>query len=292
MSTYGASPVKRARRSKDELTVIQEGLIGILEADNPQTLRGLYYAGTVRGLYPKTEQSYKLVGREMVKLRRAGRAPYRWLADNSRWVRQPQTYGGVEEMLESGADYYRRDLWRYNPVAVEVWCEKDALAGVLYEVTAEYAAPLYVVSGFSSLTYTYEAAQAIAIREKPTYIYYLGDHDPSGIWIPRKIEQGLREHAPEAEVHFEKLAVTPKQIKAYGLPSRPTKRTDSRAKGFEGDSVELDSIPASTLKQMVRAAIVQHLDPARLAAVKRTERLERETLYEMLERLQRGDDDL
>ena len=93
-----------------------------------------------------------MVSREMVKLRRAGRAPYHWLADNSRWVRRPQTYGGVEEMLSSGAHYYRRDLWRENPVAVEIWCEKDALAGVLYEVTAEYAAPLYVVSGFSSLT--------------------------------------------------------------------------------------------------------------------------------------------
>lgn len=288
MSIYESSPVKRSRRTKDELSAIQEGLIGILEADNPQTLRGLYYAGTVRGLYPKTEKSYKMVGREMVKLRRAGRASYRWLADNSRWVRAPQTYGGVEEMLESGAHYYRRDLWRDNPVAVEIWCEKDALAGVLYQVTAEYAAPLYVVSGFSSLTYTFEAAEAIRERGKPTYIYYLGDHDPSGIWIPRKIEQGLREHVPGAEIHFVKLAVTPKQIAAFRLPSRPTKRTDSRAKGFEGDSVELDSIPASTLKELVRAAIVRHLDPAHLAAVKRTEELERETLYDVLDGLKGG----
>ena len=281
MSVYQSSPVKR--RTREELSAIQDGLIRILEADNPQTLRGLYYAGTVRGLYPKTEKSYKMVSREMVKLRRAGRAPYRWLADNSRWVRRPQTYGGVEEMLSSGAHYYRRDLWRENPVAVEIWCEKDALAGVLYEVTAEYAAPLYVVSGFSSLTYTYEAAEAIREREKPTYIYYLGDHDPSGIWIPRKIEQGLREHVPEAEIHFIKLAVTSEQIKALGLPSRPTKRTDSRAKGFEGDSVELDSIPASTLKELVRTVITQHLDPARLAALRRTEALERESLYNLLE---------
>ncbi len=136
MSVYETRPVKRTRRTKDQLSAVQEGLIDILEADNPQTLRGLYYAGTVRGLYPKTERSYKMVGREMVKLRRAGRAPYRWLADNSRWVRAPQTYGGVEEMLESGAHYYRRDLWRENHFVVVFFLYKEALDGFLFYLSA------------------------------------------------------------------------------------------------------------------------------------------------------------
>lgn len=281
----------RKRRTQEELSGIQDGLINILRADNPQTLRGLYYAGTVRGLYEKTEKNYKLVSRELVKLRRAGIVPYRWLADSSRWVRKPQTYGGVDELLESGADYYRRDLWRDNPVAVEIWCEKEALAGVLFEVTAEYAAPLYVVKGFSSITYIFEAAEAIREREKPTYIYYLGDHDPSGIWIPRKIEQGLREHVPDAEIHFTKLAVTPEQIELWELPSRPTKRSDSRAKDFIGNSTELDAIPASTLKELVRTVIARHLDPERLAALRRTEALERSALYDLLDRFNGGDHD-
>ena len=77
----------------------------------------------------------------------------------------------------------------------------------------------------------------------PAYIYHLGDFDPSGLNAAREIEKTLREMAPEAEIHFERLAVTPEQIGIWSLPTRPTKTTDSRAKGFGDISVELDAIP-------------------------------------------------
>ena len=34
------------------------------------------------------------------------------------------------------ADFYRRSLWDEQPVYVEIWLEKEALAGVLYGETA------------------------------------------------------------------------------------------------------------------------------------------------------------
>ena len=37
------------------------------------------------------------------------------------------------------------------PVYVEVWCEKDALAGVLMEETEVYDVPLMVAKGYSSI---------------------------------------------------------------------------------------------------------------------------------------------
>jgi hypothetical protein len=43
------------------------------------------------------------------------------------------------------------------------------------------------------------------------------------------------------------------------LPTRTTTRTDSRAKAWIGDSVELDAIPANTLRQMVQTAIKRQL---------------------------------
>jgi hypothetical protein len=57
-----------------------------------------------------------------------------------------------------------------------------------------------------------------------------------------KIEETLREMAPEAEIHFERLAVNPGQIAAWRLPTRPSKTTDSRSKNFGSTSVELDAI--------------------------------------------------
>jgi hypothetical protein len=59
-------------------------------------------------------------------------------------------------------------------------------------------------------------------------------------------------------IHFERLAITVRQIEAYGLPLRPTKSSDSRAAKFtevgEG-SVELDALHLDVLRNLVRLAI-------------------------------------
>src|SRR5262249_17404969 len=155
---------------------------------------------------------------------REGRIPYSWISDNTRWVRKPTTYTGVSNFLLRTARLYRRDLWDNSENYVEIWCEKDALAGVIMEETNEFDVPLMVLRGFSSDTYLQAAADAIENQGKPAYIYQLGDHDPSGVWIAKKIEEGLRRHAPNADIHFERIAVLPEQIAAWRLPSRPTKR--------------------------------------------------------------------
>jgi hypothetical protein len=43
--------------------------------------------------------------------------------------------------------------------------------------------------------------------------------------VPTK--KGLRQHARRAEIHFERIAVTPAQISAWNLPSRPTKQIEA-----------------------------------------------------------------
>ena len=131
------------------------------------------------------------------------------------------------------------------PVYVEVWCEKDALAGVLMEETEVYDVPLMTARGYSSLTFLHSAAMAIRAKDKPAFIYHFGDLDPSGRDAARDIEAKLRRYAPGAEIHFECPAVTREQVEQWNLPTRPTKQTDTRAKKFVGTSVELDAIPAA-----------------------------------------------
>ena len=94
-----------------------------------------------------------------------------------------------------------------------------------------------------------------------------------------KIEQTLRELAPEADIHFKRVAVRPEQIEDWHLPTRPTKTTDSRTKRWTGgESVELDAIEANQLRQLCDFNISMHIDRDRLAKMEVAERSERELL--------------
>lgn len=117
-----------------------------------------------------------------------------------------------------------------------------------------------VSRGYSSLSYLHGAAMQIKYIYQPTHIYYFGDYDPSGRDIPIDIEAKPRRFAPEAEIHFEIIGVTPEQIEIFNLQTRPKKKTDSRSKNFEGESVEVDAIPPNILCLMVRQVMERHID--------------------------------
>jgi hypothetical protein len=112
-------------------------------------------------------------------------------------------------------------LWTDADCYVEIWLEKDALAGVLYPVTSVYDVPLMVARGRASLSLLYGAAEYINNLTVPAYIYHLGDFDPSRVNAGEKIEEALRELAPDADITFERLAVRPEQITAWARHKRP-----------------------------------------------------------------------
>lgn len=261
---------------------IRNAILEVLAEQHPATCRGLYYALVSRGVIDKTEVEYKsTVIRVTGEMRRAGELPYDWLADNTRWMRKPHTWSSMEQALRLTAQTYRRSVWDAQGEYVEIWLEKDALAGVIYDVTDEWDVPLMVTRGYASLTFLFSAAQTIKAVAKPTTIYYLGDHDPSGVDIPRKVESDLRRLAPRAELSFARLAVNPEQITTLNLPTRPTKKSDSRSRSFIGDSVEVDAISAPVLRRMVADAIESHVDPHTLAVTQAVEAAERATFTQM-----------
>lgn len=284
-STNGVSrprPTKGGRRTKAQIAALREALYATLADEHPMTVRQVFYRLVSQGVVAKTEQEYKgVVCRLLVQMRVAGDIPFGWIADNTRWMRKTRSYSSMEEALRLTAKTYRRALWDDQPVYVEVWTEKDALAGVLLDETDGWDVPLMVSRGFSSVTYLHEAAEAIAAQGKPAFLYYFGDHDPSGVRIDRAIERRLREFAPDAEIHFERVAVLPDQIEAWGLPTRPTKRMDSRSKTFEGESVEVDAIPPNLLRQLVQVCISRHVDSHALTVLAAAERSERELLFDL-----------
>jgi hypothetical protein len=135
-----------------------------------------------------------------------------------------------------------------------------------------------VARGYSSISFLHSSARAIEAKGKPAFIYHFGDLDPSGVDAARDIEAKLRRYAPDAEIHFERPAVTRQQANEWNLPSRPTKLTDTRAKKWIGTSVELDAIPAARLRSIVRECIERHIDQQQLAMLRTAEESERELL--------------
>jgi hypothetical protein len=270
--------VKRDRATKVEVEARRDALYDIIEGMHPMTVRQVYYQATVKHLVEKTEKGYLKVGQDLVLMRKNGRLPYDWLTDTSRRRIQVACYDGIEHALRQAAEAYRKDLWADADCQIEIWVEKDALAGVIESVTEEYCVPLMVARGYSSLSFLHEAAQYSNSLSLPTYVYHLGDYDPSGVNAGEKIEETRREMT-DVEFHFERLAVTPQQITDWHLPSRPTKLTDSRAKKFgNAESVELDAIDPARLRDLVKAAIERHLSPARLQELKQAEERERALL--------------
>jgi hypothetical protein len=282
--SYRSRPItRRKRRSAAEISGLKQAIYALLEEDHPQTVRQVFYRLTSAGQIEKSEDDYKnVVGRLLVKMRLAGEVPFDWIADNTRWMRKPKTFSSMEQALANTAQAYRRSLWDDQSLYVEVWTEKDALAGVLLEETARWDVPLMVSRGFASVSYLYEAAEVINQTRKPAFLYYFGDHDPSGIHIDRAIERRLREFASDAEIHFERVAVRPEQIAEWHLLTRPTKKSDSRSKGFSGGSVEVDAIPAVKLRELVSDCITRHMDQGVLRRTERIEQLERETLANLV----------
>ncbi len=78
---------------------------------------------------------------------------------------------------------------------------------------------------------------------------------------------------------------TQEQIKVWELPSRPTKTTDTRAKGFGDISVELDAIEPGRLRRLVEYYIEKHLPTHQLQVLQAAEASERTLLAGMVAKL-------
>src|SRR5205085_9331547 len=115
-------------------------------------------------------------------------------------------------------------------------------------------------------SFLYSAAESMEQEDRDCYVYHFGDHDPSGVNAAEKIEETLNDLAPSANIIFQRVAVTPAQIRRWRLPTRPTKTTDTRAKSWGGgdESVELDAIEPARLRDLVRGCIETHLPPEEL----------------------------
>jgi hypothetical protein len=241
------APVRK-RGTPEEIDARREAIFDIAEDQQPMTARAVFYQAEVKGIVAKDNSGYKMVVADLKILRQSGRMPYEWIVDTTRSENRYLTHDSPAATLDYAARAYLKSLWTDSKCLVQIWLEKAALEGVIEDVTHEYDVPLMVARGYGSLSFLHKAAIDLD-AERPTFIYYLGDHDPSGENAGEVTEERLRELAADPDlIHFKRIAVTPQQIEKWNLPTRPTKTSDSRARNFvdeDGEqrpSVELDAI--------------------------------------------------
>ncbi len=226
--------------------------------DGPLTLRQVYYRLVAAHVIDNKEKQYKRLSKVLTNARLAGLVDDTRIVDRLRDVHRVPCWDDLQGFLEAVRRSYRREKWTSQPVNVEVWCEKDAVAGVLQPVTDTFETVLYPCRGYNSYSALRVAADRISDTDRRTVVLYLGDFDPSGQDMPRDIRRRLREDFG-ADFDLRVIALTPEQIVQYGLPPAPAKKTDSRAAAFvakHGDlSVELDALPPNVLQDLLQ----QHL---------------------------------
>lgn len=264
------------------------------------TLRQLYYQFVSRDLIPNTPRSYKNLGGIVAKARTAGLLDWNAIEDRGRSPDVPSEFRSIKHLVDVALRAFRLPRWKGQPNYAELWVEKAALAGVLEPMASRYHAVLMVNKGYSSLSAMYESAKRLdAASERGVddiYIFYLGDHDPSGEDMVRDIEQRLNLFTYEAlPIHVQKLALTMEQVQQYNPPPNTAKLSDSRAEKYIAEhgqsSWEVDALDPATLQQIIADAFEEVIDMDMMDGVKEQEEKDKEQLREFARSMARDEDD-
>jgi hypothetical protein len=249
----------------------------ILEQIQPASVRAVCYQLFTRGIIAsmKTSETQK-VSKQLVYARENGIIPWEWIVDETRTGECYNTWGDLSSYGRTVVKGYRKDFWRHQNETVEVWSEKGTVRGVLKPVLDEFAVEFHVKHGFDSATLVNDVADRIADLDRPLIAFYVGDWDPSGLWMSeRDLPERLARYG--ANVNLIRIALDLTDVLYGELPkfSADTKIKDPRHKWFVDkygpECWELDALSPALLRNRVREAITDTLDMDAWAHCKKVE---------------------
>lgn len=230
------------------------------------TLRQLYYQFVARDLIPNNQKSYKRLGTIIDNARLSGLMDWNYIVDRTRNVYR--TDGDDEsprDAIEAMAAGYARRLWEDQPNHVEVWVEKEALAGVVERAARETGVNYFSCRGYVSQSEMYRAGMRFRRYKslgKSCHVIHLGDHDPSGIDMTRDIEDRLNMFGSWPDIN--RIALNMDQVEEYQPPPNFAKVTDARFVSYQAlygdDSWELDALDPATLHDLIVNAVLDLRD--------------------------------
>lgn len=266
------------------------------------TLRQLYYQFVARGLLVNNIANYQKLGNIINDARLAGMVNWNAIIDRTRNLATLAHWSSPQSIVESCAYQYRVDKWLTQPIAVEVWVEKEALAGVVNHACVPFDVPYFSCRGYVSQSEMWSASQRIIARyrnryDQRTHIIHLGDHDPSGVDMSRDIVDRLvlfTEHdrlSDDPIFTFKRIALNRDQIDRYQPPPNPAKNTDARFQTYvdlHGEECwELDALDPVTLSTLIEDEINKYRD---IDAWRKAERLEQDAKDALAHIAKRFDD--
>jgi len=253
------------------------------------TLRQLYYQFVSRDLIPNTMRSYKRIGNILNDGRLAGLIDWDAIEDRTRNLQKLSHWSDPSSIMDSCAYSYREDTWATQPVRIEVWIEKEALAGVFQPVCEELRVPFFCCRGYTSQSEMHTAAGRLCAyrdRGQTPLILHFGDHDPSGIDMTRDIVDRMETFGLALSLH--RLALNMDQVEQYNPPPNYAKMTDSRFAGYVEaygrESWELDALEPRALADLVRTSVTSAQNADAWAAAIDQEDDRKETLTECASR--------
>jgi hypothetical protein len=298
-------PIRRGRgRAKATVNLIGQ-IRSILEQIQPCSVRAVAYQLFNRKLIPSMNtQNVAKVSRLLVIAREDGTIPWEWIVDPSRESEAVATWADPPAFARDVQASYRRNKWDDQPKHMIVLSEKGTVAGTLRPILDEYEVPFQVLHGWSGATPIHDLAQANLARHQDTIVLYVGDFDPSGMYMSeRDLRHRIARYSSDApdnrnvsdewavqalrdvRLEIRRIALTEADTDSLGPATSfnaAEKRNDPRYAWFVsqyGDRCwELDAMSPAVLRGRVKAAIVGELDLESWERYVAVENLEREVI--------------
>jgi hypothetical protein len=271
-----------ARQSLDLI----EAMYRAAESAQPITGRGIGYKLFTAGLIPAMDQSsMQRVYRLLKEARERGMIPWKWIVDETRSLERVASWDDPEEYIEAVHRSYKRDFWTQQPNRVEVWSEKGTVRGVLAPILDEYGVGFRVMHGFSGATTIYDVAQDRDGRQ--LIVLYVGDYDPSGMYMSEHDLPGRLEKYGGDHVILSRIALLREQLD--DLPSFPAsdKKKDTRypwfVRNYGTRCWELDALDPNDLRALVEEAIKEEIEQNAWDRCAVVEKAERQSLRTVLD---------
>lgn len=232
------------------------------------TVRQLYYQFVARDWLKNTFNNYQRLASVVDDARKAGLIPWDAIEDRTRFLRGINTYSTPRDYMQSLVDGYHEDIWRDQDYHVEVWIEKDALLGVIEGVCNEQRVDYFACRGYPSSSELYKAGKRLGYYRsigKWPIVFYLGDHDPSGLQMVLNSDCALQQYGRSNDIEVRQLALTMAQIEEHNPPPNYAKETDSRFNWYcdttgTEECWELDALDPGVIAEVIRENVESVMD--------------------------------
>jgi hypothetical protein len=252
-----------------EIGQIKYHLQQIVRSEHPITVRGAFYRAVSQGLFSSTaEDEYRRCARYLLQMREGGALDDEMFIDTMRIRHESVGVGDVDEYIRMIGENYARNAWLDQPIHLELFSEKDAMTTILKPITDKYNVPFNIIRGNSSRTFLYNITEVWKEIDKPIVALYIGDHDPTGINIPRNTLKRLRElmDDPRGErcTMYREAALFEDMQRLPHL-TIPIKESDKLAWSYEAEfsttrALEVDAIPSDEIRDRLEKAILEWID--------------------------------